>query len=382
MSEQAAIASKTLVLRSHESVVTSDRTFNGHQPDEFLAAALHSGNRVCLLGGGFGGLAHALSKAVDDLELDSVENNSNVHDASRALFREYGPRSSRYTFHLNDATTFLSDSRESYDVVCVDLFSDVGYVNEYFDPDFWRLVDNNLKPDGIVAVNAWGLPRHLYPLSGSTPQAAVLQHVTSRWPWIAPIHFMRNTTIFASDQRPDAGRALTIPGTHSRIDTLLFRLLRLRLDQAWRVTDDSANLSRLAPQPFPTSIDAIDQQFLWRRRKFVNDYAPDLRTPLGAPTNQQIAALAHSCVTAPPTPHGHSADTLNHARSAYFYTNALRSEDAMSWYPAYALTISDENEAIDAFWHILQSHANPFASYEAPPELVQQIEQRLERIER
>lgn len=111
-----------------------------------------SPRKVLIIGGGDGGAAREVLKhsMVEVVEL--VEIDADVLDVSRQYLPLLGGSlsSPRVTIRVEDGTKYLRDKKEEYDVIIVDSTEPVGPSEGLFSCDFYRLVFNALKKEGVM----------------------------------------------------------------------------------------------------------------------------------------------------------------------------------------------------------------------------------------
>lgn len=362
---------KRLVLDAAECLVSTDRVFVGNQPDEFAVTGLVApGARVLLLGLGYGAALRPLGVFFsEDLHVVAVENNPRILRACQALFEEYLPG---YPGELieGDAVAYVAGSHGPYDAICVDIYTDEGYPGFLFDPTFWGDIDGCLRSNGVVVVNAFGLPEHLSPLRGPTPQHALVAALGQRWGDVRSLPCRRNMTLVAgremSVQRSRAPSA-ALRGT----DELIAHLWPAR----WSCADPVAAEPRAAePQPpIIASHQGLKDEMLARwpalvealsRASHACGFGPLERSGLAALLRDGARAgamterlLADGAPEASFVPAAVAATTFNDRGAA-----------GLAWYPRWVADRADELHARSrrwfvnvALWQALAMVANPFS---------------------
>ncbi|HWC79756.1 MAG TPA: hypothetical protein VG756_07320 [Pseudonocardiaceae bacterium] len=238
-----------LLLSTPNTLLAGDRVFTGAQTDEFAVAGLLAAtDRVCLLGLAYGAAIRTLHTFLPDVHVTAVDIDAVSGTICVELYRRHFPRLP-FDFVHQDALEFLLGGAEKFDVICVDLYLPEGYANLLSRPGFWTAVRDRLTPNGVVLVNAGGLPIHLEPLRPPSPQAALLTLLTRYWPNPRYLANKRNwTIILESAPTPDhtlADRALRANG-FTGADRAIAQLLPLRLRAAPRVGE----LPDIEPESF------------------------------------------------------------------------------------------------------------------------------------
>ncbi|MGW2631510.1 spermidine synthase [Streptomyces chattanoogensis] len=249
----------SLIINTIESTISGDRVFTGNQPDDFaLAGLLRNTKTACLLGVGYGGAVRAMLAGDPSIELTLVDNDAALIEFTGNLFARSFPGVA-FTSETADAGSHLREHPGCYDVICVDLYSAVGYPRMVLDVGFWHDVREALTENGRVVVNAWGLPEQLSPLAPPSPQHAVAQAMLAVWQDLSHLPCRRNTTFVApaltpADLRPPVDDAST---RLSYEDHLTLGLIRLRGASAPVLLRGGIGD---AGQPAPTSRRAIDAE--------------------------------------------------------------------------------------------------------------------------
>lgn len=107
--------------------------------------------RALILGHGGGSLAKWLARYWPDLEVDTVEVDPSVVQASKRYFG-YEPAKGHHV-HVKDARMFLRDTSATYDVIWLDVFARHLIPFHLTTQEFFRELRDRLNPDGVLAVN-------------------------------------------------------------------------------------------------------------------------------------------------------------------------------------------------------------------------------------
>ena len=113
--------------------------------------------KVLIIGGGDGGAAREVLRHGNVKNVDLVEIDEVVIEASRkylpTIASAFG--NPRLNIHIKDGIEYVKQLRdETYDVVIVDSTDPVGPAEGLFKPDFYRDVYRCLKPDGIMVTQS------------------------------------------------------------------------------------------------------------------------------------------------------------------------------------------------------------------------------------
>ncbi|MCB1789059.1 MAG: fused MFS/spermidine synthase [Gammaproteobacteria bacterium] len=109
--------------------------------------------RVLMLGVGGGSLLRALRAADPRLQITGVEQRQLVVDVARTYFGL--PDDRRVRIAVDDATRFLQNDHDAYDLLITDLYLASGMHPEQVEVDFLQLCRARLAPDGILVMNQW-----------------------------------------------------------------------------------------------------------------------------------------------------------------------------------------------------------------------------------
>lgn len=128
-----------------------------------------------------------------------------------------------------DAGQFLDATRDRYDVIVVDLYTQQSYAPIIFDRGFHHLLNTRLNLGGHLVFNGFGVPMNLDPFNGPTPQAWLALSLSKSWGDVYHLPHRRNAT-FIIGTPPE-----TPPGTTSAdkflyaSDQVFMDLMSLRL---------------------------------------------------------------------------------------------------------------------------------------------------------
>ena len=95
---------------------------------------------------------------------------------------------------VDDAEQFLDATRDRYDVIVIDLYTQCSYAQIVFDRGFHHLLKTRLNLGGHLVFNGFGVPMNLDPFNGPTPQAWLAQSLRESWGDIHHLPHRRNAT--------------------------------------------------------------------------------------------------------------------------------------------------------------------------------------------
>ncbi|WP_340027396.1 hypothetical protein MHB71_20055 [Paenibacillus sp. FSL H7-0940] len=225
-----------LILITMESVLAHDRIFVGNQPDDFgIASVLAPGKRVLMLGLGYGGSIRSLLAGIENIELHIIDNDPNIIKSCSSLFQDVFPDiHNRVHYIQGDASGFSEIIEGKFDAICIDTYTNDGYPDFIFGDTFWNQVKETLSPGGISIVNAMGLPTHLYPLQGDTPQARVLHQMRTQMNYVYSMPYRRSLTFICSNEEPQA-KEVELQYELKKFDELIINMFPMRWNMARRV---------------------------------------------------------------------------------------------------------------------------------------------------
>lgn len=217
-------ASNTLI----DSSLNLDRVFNGNYWDDFVLP-LFSRKDVSaslMLGVGFGAGLRALLASKPELEITGVDIDSCSNQKCQDLF------SHEFNYHPHlldmDATKYLQTTQETFDLIWVDLYDSNGPVHELFELSFWRLIKDRLTPQGLLAINIYGIANHLEPFLSVTPLKYLYSLLRIEFSQILSFPHRRNTTLIASNA-PFESIELVSPETLNQFDQVTLHLQAQRV---------------------------------------------------------------------------------------------------------------------------------------------------------
>ena len=114
--------------------------------------------RILLIGLGAGSLVRYLSTMLPDCRIDAVDNSQEVIDLARGYFKL--PETDNVTVYCQDGVTFLEnrDDGESYDIILLDAFDELGIADVIYNRDFFTTCRNHLTEGGTLCSNLWSGP--------------------------------------------------------------------------------------------------------------------------------------------------------------------------------------------------------------------------------
>ena len=134
-------------------VMLSERDeFVYHEMLSHVAMFTHPNpRRVLIIGGGDGGTAREVMKHLSVEQVDMVEIDKTVVDASREFLRDVGDFDNpKLNVLYEDGIAFIKNVTDPYDVIIIDGSDPVGPAEGLFEKDFYEMCHNALSDDGVL----------------------------------------------------------------------------------------------------------------------------------------------------------------------------------------------------------------------------------------
>lgn len=134
-------------------VMLSERDeFVYHEMISHVAMFTHpEPERVLIIGGGDGGTAREVMKHPSVIQVDMVEIDKTVVDASKLHFQEVGDFDNpKLNVLYEDGIAFVKDVNKSYDIIIIDGSDPVGPAEGLFEKEFYQYCFNALAEDGVL----------------------------------------------------------------------------------------------------------------------------------------------------------------------------------------------------------------------------------------
>lgn len=145
----------TNVLFGVQSIMKKDDSLTGMYYDYALAAPLMAGITkedeadILILGMGTGTYAKQCMRYFDNLEIEGVEIDQKITDLARIYFEL--PNEVSVTTY--DGRAYLQAVDKKYDVIMVDAYQDITIPFQMSSAEFFTMVKEHLKENGIMVVN-------------------------------------------------------------------------------------------------------------------------------------------------------------------------------------------------------------------------------------
>ncbi|KAG2381712.1 hypothetical protein C9374_006096 [Naegleria lovaniensis] len=128
-----------------------------------LVALNHEPKKVCVIGGGDGGVVREILKHPSIEEIHLCEIDEGVINASKKFLPHMNMafNSEKLKVHTYDGAVFLKNHKNCFDVVIVDSSDPVGPAESLFGPEFYKTCKEALNEKGILCTQAESIWLHL-----------------------------------------------------------------------------------------------------------------------------------------------------------------------------------------------------------------------------
>ena len=155
--DDESVILSTNVLFGVQSVYQKDGGLTGMYYDYAMAAPVMAGVygengkdfSILVLGNGSGTFATQCFRHFGDIRIDAVEIDGSITD----LAREYFCLPEEVNVYTYDGRAFLNSSEEKYNVIMVDAYQDITVPFQMSSKEFFQLVKDHLKDDGVLVLN-------------------------------------------------------------------------------------------------------------------------------------------------------------------------------------------------------------------------------------
>lgn len=145
----------TNVLFGVQSMTMKERNLTGMYYDYALAAPMLAGineendGNALILGMGTGTYARQCSRYFPNLNVTGVE----IDEKITKLANQYFDASEKAKVYNYDGRAYLNVDKEDYNVIMVDAYQDITIPFQMSSKEFFTMVKNHLKEDGVMVVN-------------------------------------------------------------------------------------------------------------------------------------------------------------------------------------------------------------------------------------
>ncbi|SFX75922.1 hypothetical protein SAMN04487866_1234 [Thermoactinomyces sp. DSM 45891] len=227
------------LLDAIQSLISGSRIFTGNQPDDLsIGCSINSGNRVLILGTGFGAAIRSTLAGIPNAKITVVDYDKNVIESCSSLYKHLFPTLDPVTYVYGDASKIDSLVNSTFDLIYVDLYSDTHCPDFVLEEPFWNIIRLRLAEKGSIVANTWGLPTHLFPYDANTPQARMIQLLARCFKNLYAFPFRRNITLVASQTDIQVKEIRTDYQLHE-LDRAYFDFFPLRWMTSHKISTDS-----------------------------------------------------------------------------------------------------------------------------------------------
>lgn len=153
--DEREVVLSTNVLFGVQSVYEKEKSLTGMYYDYAMAAAYMSGINdkdevsILILGNGTGTYATQCERYFDNVKIEGVEIDQKITDLAVEYFEL--PEDVKVTTY--DGRAYLNAIDEKYDIIMVDAYQDITIPFQMSSIEFFTLVRDHLKDDGVMVVN-------------------------------------------------------------------------------------------------------------------------------------------------------------------------------------------------------------------------------------
>lgn len=183
-----------------DSSLSADRVFDGNYWDDFCLPVFLRKNikNVLMLGLGYGAGVRSMYAAKPDLKIVGVDIDSESNKVCHELYNNM--LGLNLEIVTDCADNFLKNSKTKFDLIWIDLYDKVGALSITYDDNFWKTIESCLTPQGMVAINAFGIANHLEKYVEASPLKFYLHQGAKFFNFYKIFPHRRNTTLVFSSQ--------------------------------------------------------------------------------------------------------------------------------------------------------------------------------------
>lgn len=226
------------------SYILTDQIFTGQYWDEFALGALTlpQAPKILLLGLGYGAALRPLLAVRPNSKIVTVEINEPLAQQAKRFYECHFPLLN-FEPVVQDAFTYLSENKEHFDLIVIDLYNSESHLKKTISADFVQSTYRALSSKGLIFVNVYGLPNHLVPFVKNNVIPAY-KSAFSIFPFQCEIPYRRNLSLLLCKAiQPEVHSHSTL--SLKLQDRLGVQIQMLRLQNAkWTESrfDDSRNI--------------------------------------------------------------------------------------------------------------------------------------------
>lgn len=196
-------SAKIPTIDTKDTHLLPQQVFTGNYWDEFgfTPFLVPENANVLMLGLSLGGGIRPLLSSTKNIRLTCIDIDEESVNACKENFHTCFTDLS-FATEVSDAAVYLEKKEARFDLIWLDIYEQDSYSSLVFNQDFLAKVKKNLTPEGVLAVNAYGLPNQFKPLEKPGVQSELAGTLQKAFGYVGHLPFRRNQTLFASQERP------------------------------------------------------------------------------------------------------------------------------------------------------------------------------------
>ena len=209
-----------------------DRIFCGQYWDEmccagFLGPVQSEQISVLMLGLADGAAIRPIFSSGRVKRLVGVDICNKAVQQCRKIYDSFFPEI-HFETATSEAKEYLEKTEDVFDVIIVDIYLEAAYSHLVFDECFHSLLKKCVNRLGHIIFNAYGLPMHLRPFEGNSPQAYLAYSLHKSWDELWYLPYRRNATIIIG---PKPTSKATHPARQNikAADELFLKIMSIRI---------------------------------------------------------------------------------------------------------------------------------------------------------
>lgn len=180
--------------KRYQAYVNLNFVFQGTPMDDVASAVfkVERPTRALILGASLGSVLLPLSAfaGVEEVVLvDLDETNSPLLERLR--------NSIDVRVSVSDALDYLEAGNDLFDLIFVDLFTEVGYAEVMLDKRLYQAMHGRLREKGAILVNAFDIPSYLFPETGKTVTSTLMNLLADELSEVFYLKHRRNSLLLA-----------------------------------------------------------------------------------------------------------------------------------------------------------------------------------------
>lgn len=335
----------SFLLDSPQTFLKNDLIFTGNQPDDFgIAGYLTKGKKVLVIGLGFGSSIRSVLSSLPEAEITVVDVDSNIVNLTKSIYAYLFPNI-EINYIVGDAQFIKHLTKEKYDLICVDVFTETGCPEFLCNRLFWDNLKSILKNQGVVITNTWGLPTHLNPLEGDFHQNFILNALSLVFKNNNILPYRRNITVISFEE----GSKLEILQPNAvylnEQDELLKRYLKFRLlfSKKLNIKGFSSHIDRKSLKHA-----SVDKEMDLRHSKWKHNYLNKINESYSLKSLLTDESFAKSITIELLNSQSSSKDIIPNFMGSLAFDNDKR----IDWYLKWIVSDYKDLYKMDSYWFV------------------------------